>query len=175
MSTENPKRPSLFDWKHDVPALLLFALMAYWADGYNFPSFSDTYLLGKNARGFQNEQLARYRHWYFWSHFLTQGPNPYRVTFGGEWGPFAATIASNGMEKRWVVRFPFWIVPATCAIPLLISISHLRSTFRGWARWIASFRHRNEGRCAKCGYDLRASPERCPECGEPTKHAYRCV
>lgn len=53
-------------------------------------------------------------------------------------------------------RWWFSILPALFLLALLYrSISRLRRTRPGF--------------CSKCGYDLRASTERCPECGEPIR------
>ena len=53
----------------------------------------------------------------------------------------------------WVVSY--WV---------LFVVSGIWPALWGLGRWRGRRRFR-EGRCQKCGYDLRETPERCPECG----------
>jgi hypothetical protein len=53
------------------------------------------------------------------------------------------------------VFLPIWLYAmAFAALPLMTALRHLRI-----------HRRRISGLCHTCGYDLRASAERCPECG----------
>lgn len=78
-----------------------------------------------------------------------------------------AAWGTAGMPARysvapWLMVPPYdaWIIPywplavATGALPLLWFPRFLRRAYR-----------RRKGLCASCGYDLRASGDRCPECG----------
>ena len=54
-----------------------------------------------------------------------------------------------------VFEIPLWF-------PLLLSVFPLMLVA---ARWVGARRRHRMGRCPRCGYDLRATPQRCPECG----------
>ena len=49
----------------------------------------------------------------------------------------------------WLVLLPFLVLP-TCMM----------------GSWLRFRRHQRQGWCPYCSYDLRATPERCPECGQ---------
>jgi hypothetical protein len=55
----------------------------------------------------------------------------------------------------WIVGVPWWGFTIVTGIgPLWIFGKRIRSSLRA-----------SDGHCAVCGYDLRATPDRCPECG----------
>jgi hypothetical protein len=61
-----------------------------------------------------------------------------------------------GWYRMWWA--PHWMVMIVTALPAMLLSRRL-------ARGAVARRRRSRGQCAACGYDLRASPDRCPECG----------
>jgi hypothetical protein len=61
-------------------------------------------------------------------------------------------------EHHRVLVFPVW-PPAVLLLALAVIVL--------WKQWWMRRRRMKQGRCPKCGYDIRASEGRCPECGYP--------
>ena len=66
------------------------------------------------------------------------------------------TRFSFSTERHRVLAVPAWL-PIVVLLPLGVLL--LR------ANWWRPRRRRRLGLCDRCGYDLRGTPERCPECG----------
>jgi hypothetical protein len=70
------------------------------------------------------------------------------------WFPFVSLTVDDSRAGSLLIEIPLWLPLLAGGPPVLLSI---RSFLR--ARLIKS------GGCTTCGYDLRATPNRCPECG----------
>ena len=69
------------------------------------------------------------------------------------------SFARNGRQAQFefdTVGLPFWLLAGAAAV-----LPAAR-----WARRRRVQRRAALGQCLACGYDLRASPGRCPECGK---------
>jgi len=88
-------------------------------------------------------------------------------------GPIASQLLFDGGSERWFsepaqwsrylnsrwIAAPYWMLAAfTGAMPAIWAVRRVVIRLR-------KARSRRAGRCRKCGYDLRATTDRCPECG----------
>lgn len=73
---------------------------------------------------------------------------------------FTRGAFGNGESRYafWSIRVPFWCMAVAA---LACPAEFVLAARRRWRRE----RRRSRGLCAACGYDLRASEKRCPECG----------
>jgi hypothetical protein len=99
--------------------------------------------------------------------------NPYTINYRGGFG-FGYSFIKGGMrtadESGHIVfrsrnDFRMFTVPTWFLFILFASLPGVRLV-----GWIRRGRASKDGLCPRCGYDLRATPDRCPECGTmPTK------
>ena len=73
-------------------------------------------------------------------------------------GAFNTGTASNPNSRIRFLLIPYWLVVALTAAPVTVWVLGQRKRRRRCAG----------GLCLRCGYDLRATPDRCPECGNAT-------
>jgi hypothetical protein len=76
--------------------------------------------------------------------------------FGVRAGPFTHFLPDGAMSTYYT---KWWFVPLwfPCSVLAVLPLTQ--------AAKMISYRRRRLGFCQTCGYDLRASKERCPECG----------
>ena len=67
----------------------------------------------------------------------------------------SSTVGQSYLKDLYV---PYWLLTVvTMILPFTCAFSWIRQQLRA--------RHNRPGLCPTCGYDLRATPNRCPECG----------
>lgn len=104
-------------------------------------------------------------------HSATSQPSVRRYSFGDRL-PLGATIPTAQLVDAT------WFPPATAP---QLTARHVCGEVKYWqltcctafvyaaAFFLALARRRRRGLCENCGYDLRATPMRCPECGKESR------
>jgi hypothetical protein len=127
------------------------------------PARSVGFLSGRGGIRFQ--MLAGYREhgpWRWSSYHDSDVPYPNAST--RDWHGFSAAMSTLRFPPKRagaatiyhrMVTLPYLALTGAFAVLPLIALLRSRRTQRRSA----------EGCCAHCGYDLRATPNRCPECG----------
>ena len=98
----------------------------------------------------------------------------------GQWAWQVVYLKNLGQDgPRWKWRQPYYhrgimtrpggrlILDELCLPYWLLTLSTAMLFGLWWRRYRKARCQQKAGLCRICGYDLRASPDRCPECGTP--------
>jgi hypothetical protein len=136
------------------------------------------------------DQLVATRHASVPTTLPSPSPAPYRVistAFGESWyGAWAkTTTVLGGTEYRspgsggvWLSTSQQYRTPSTRLLISLITIGAVYPILFGATAAVVALRRRSRSRrgcCLSCGYDLRATTGRCPECGTVTGGSHPAV
>jgi hypothetical protein len=122
---------------------------------------------------------ATWGRWFYWRGMVEEDPAPYNFAYypscGVEhwWQRLGFDAADKQLKPRpGSIALHDWLQPVWSGRERSLTIPHwaLTVAFAALpARGLLSFRRRLQrrraGLCRACGYDLRATPDRCPECG----------
>ena len=143
-----------------------------WTDHRHFPGFVSSegrmiysYQFWPNGVGGNEPGVtfgSRAAHTPYWGRGVEEASRNHYAGF--EWSPAARVQPKAGnfiiimppTPATTVVAAPHWFLCLLAGMPGLV-----------WL-WRRGRRKRPSGYCPDCGYDLRATPERCPECGRET-------
>jgi hypothetical protein len=103
---------------------------------------------------------SRDAQWQFEGSWSSRPPQDFPATGGSLplWGFDTWTVNERGLGHRGLgagLNIAYWLLLLLCSVPLDLWVI---ATMFGRRRL-------GRGRCVRCGYDLRATPDRCPECG----------